>query len=231
MNEETISIDHHTYPLPEPFMVLATQVAVSRHVPLPSRSFRRFLMRISIGYPDATRTCDPAFTSPVKLRTSVVAADVSRAQAAVEEVRVDPALVGYVLGIVAATRRAPAVEPAPAPGAARRSIPGAGGRTRRAATREADHIKELAVPVLAHRPVARRGHHRVEREEETAPRSSNTGSAVNRAIQPLRAIAASFRQHAATIESWTRSFYLIAACGGARWMVLPRRDDRVGLAA
>src|SRR3984957_16647408 len=54
MNESQITVDNHTYPLPQPFLVLATQNPIEHHVtyPLPESQLDRFLMRIRMGYPD-----------------------------------------------------------------------------------------------------------------------------------------------------------------------------------
>src|SRR5688572_15222630 len=55
MNETQVTIENVTYPLPRPFMVLATQNPVEHHgtYPLPESQLDRFLMRIEVGYPDA----------------------------------------------------------------------------------------------------------------------------------------------------------------------------------
>src|SRR6478672_8983968 len=55
MNESQVTIENVTYPLPRPFMVLATQNPIDHHgtYPLPESQLDRFLMRIEIGYPDA----------------------------------------------------------------------------------------------------------------------------------------------------------------------------------
>ncbi|MGC4049875.1 MAG: AAA family ATPase [Paludibaculum sp.] len=54
MNERQISMDGHTYPMAEPFLVIATQNPVEHHgtYPLPESQLDRFLMRLRIGYPD-----------------------------------------------------------------------------------------------------------------------------------------------------------------------------------
>src|SRR5215470_6331894 len=54
MNENQVTIENATYPLPRPFMVLATQNPVEHHgtYPLPESQLDRFLMRIEVGYPD-----------------------------------------------------------------------------------------------------------------------------------------------------------------------------------
>src|SRR6266403_2811185 len=55
MNEVQVTIESHSYPLEQPFMVMATQNPVEHHgtYPLPESQLDRFLMRISVGYPDA----------------------------------------------------------------------------------------------------------------------------------------------------------------------------------
>src|ERR1700704_351947 len=55
MNENQVTIESTTYPLPRPFMVLATQNPVEHHgtYPLPESQLDRFLMKIEVGYPDA----------------------------------------------------------------------------------------------------------------------------------------------------------------------------------
>src|SRR6266513_1300577 len=54
MNETQVTIENVTYPLPRPFMVLATQNPIEHHgtYPLPESQLDRFLMRIEVGYPD-----------------------------------------------------------------------------------------------------------------------------------------------------------------------------------
>lgn len=157
MNEGQVSVDHRTHLLPQPFMVLATQNPKEYHgtFPLPESQLDRFLLRISVGYPDAEaeRQIITARARPEDLEPVIVAEEVRAAQAAVEAVRVDPALVDYVLEIVAATRRSSAV------------VVGASPRAAQALYRAAQahalvdgldyvlprHVKALAVPVLAHR--------------------------------------------------------------------------------
>ena len=53
MNESQITVDNHTHPLPQPFLVLATQNPIEHHgtYPLPESQLDRFLMRIRMGYP------------------------------------------------------------------------------------------------------------------------------------------------------------------------------------
>ena len=54
MNEGQVTVDAHSYPLPQPFLVVATQNPVEHHgtYPLPESQLDRFLMRLRMGYPD-----------------------------------------------------------------------------------------------------------------------------------------------------------------------------------
>ncbi len=163
MNEGQVSVDHHTHRLPRPFMVLATQNPREHHgtFPLPESQLDRFLMRISMGYPDAAaeREILTSRTATDALAPVMGAAEISEAQEAVDDVRVDEALVGYVLEIASATRRSPAV----VLGASPRAAKGLYRAAQAAALIEGadyvrpEHIKELAIPVLAHRLQLRGG--------------------------------------------------------------------------
>jgi MoxR-like ATPase len=112
MNEAQVSVDNQTYPLPQPFMVIATQNPVEHHgtFPLPESQLDRFLMRIRIGYPelaeerkvlDREQTLHPA----EELQPVVSVQETLDLQHAVEKVRMDDALLDYLLAVVAATRR------------------------------------------------------------------------------------------------------------------------------
>jgi MoxR-like ATPase len=173
MNEGQISVDHHTYPLPRPFMVLATQNPREYHgtFPLPESQLDRFLMRISIGYPDADAEREILVSSATSadLEPVLSAEEVCALQDAVERVRVDPALAGYILDIVNATRQSPVVALGASPRAARALYRAAQAA---ALVAESDYvrpgtIKELAIPVLAHRLQLRgEGGSELEREEK-----------------------------------------------------------------
>ena len=66
MSDGQVTIDGHAYPLPEPFMVIATQNPVEHHgtYPLPESQLDRFLMRIRSAIPTRRRTRDPAELRP-----------------------------------------------------------------------------------------------------------------------------------------------------------------------
>ena len=110
MNEQQVSLEGRTLPLPDPFMVIATQNPVDHHgtYPLPESQLDRFLMRIRIGYPDAAsereilrqREALSGDFTPGVLSTD----DLRELQDAVKQVAVDDAIVGYMLAIVERTR-------------------------------------------------------------------------------------------------------------------------------
>src|SRR6266704_5765240 len=56
MNEGQVTVDSHSYTLPQPFLVIATQNPVEHHgtYPLPESQLDRFLMRVRMGYPDSS---------------------------------------------------------------------------------------------------------------------------------------------------------------------------------
>ncbi|TAK04527.1 MoxR family ATPase, partial [bacterium] len=157
MNEGQVTLDSRTYPLPRPFMVLATQnpAEFAGTFPLPESQLDRFLMRISLGYPDreAERQVITDTPLPRQLQPVMQAEEVIEMQALTDRVRVEATLVDYILDIIAATRNSAAIFLGGSPRAAKSLY--------RAAQAFAllegydyvlpRHIKELAVPVLAHR--------------------------------------------------------------------------------
>jgi MoxR-like ATPase len=111
MNEGQVTVDVHSYPLPQPFLVIATQNPVEHHgtYPLPESQLDRFLMRVRMGYPgqEAEREILRSIAGAVQLENLqpvLSADDVLEMQQAVTRVRVDEALVNYTLEIVRKTR-------------------------------------------------------------------------------------------------------------------------------
>ncbi|MCL4219798.1 MAG: MoxR family ATPase [Phycisphaerales bacterium] len=112
MNEASVSIDGVTHGLPRPFMVLATQNPYDFEgtYPLPENQLDRFLMRISLGYPSAeveARLLDlrPAQSVLAELGPVISREEIIALQGAVDAVRVEESLRGYIVEIAAATRR------------------------------------------------------------------------------------------------------------------------------
>src|ERR1051325_9091335 len=101
MNEGQVTIDGHSHSLPRPFMVIATQNPVEHHgtYPLPESQLDRFLMRLRMGYPDATSERQIVRNSDRELpdvaAPGVPADEVLQIQDAVHRVTVDEALIDY----------------------------------------------------------------------------------------------------------------------------------------
>src|SRR5579872_3126844 len=111
MNEGQVTVDVTSYPLPQPFLVIATQNPVEHHgtYPLPESQLDRFLMRVRMGYPDqqAEREIlrsEAGAASLETMRPVLSGADLIEMQNAVTQVRVDESLVAYALSIVGKTR-------------------------------------------------------------------------------------------------------------------------------
>lgn len=115
MNEGQVTVENHTYPLPHPFMVIATQNP-SEHqgtYPLPESQLDRFMMRIEIGYPEEEDERQILLSQggdlpSVRLVESVLStSEVVELQQETLKVDVDKSLVDYMMAIVSATRRSP----------------------------------------------------------------------------------------------------------------------------
>jgi MoxR-like ATPase len=111
MNEGQVTVDVESYPLPQPFLVIATQNPVEHHgtYPLPESQMDRFLMRVRMGYPEGEAEKEilraAAGASQLEsMRPVLTAAEVLEMQQAAGRVRVDDALVNYTLEIVRRTR-------------------------------------------------------------------------------------------------------------------------------
>ncbi len=163
MNEFQVSLDHHTYPLPRPFMVLATQNPLEYHGthPLPESQLDRFLLRIRIGYPE--RVDEKAIlrgrglAAIEEVEPVLSPEDIMRLQAAAQRVSVDESILDYVMVLVEATRRTPLLALGVSPRGAQSLIRAAQAQAL-AAERDyviPDDIKELAGPALAHRVLVR----------------------------------------------------------------------------
>jgi len=111
MNDIQVSVDSHTYPLPKPFMVIATQNPMEYHgtYPLPESQLDRFMMRIRIGYPDPSDekvilTTQHLFQPASDLKPVLTAGEVLELQNTVDQIRMDDGLVDYLLALTRATR-------------------------------------------------------------------------------------------------------------------------------
>jgi MoxR-like ATPase len=162
MNEGQVTVDVNSYPLPQPFLVIATQNPVEHHgtYPLPESQLDRFLMRVHMGYPDgdAEREILRSAAGAAQLdslRPVLTGADVLEMQQAVTKVRVDDALVSYALAIVRKTRESEFLSLGVSPRGSQMLYRAAQAMAflegRNYCTPE--DIKPLVVPVFAHRVV------------------------------------------------------------------------------
>jgi len=161
MQEGMVTIDDKTFQLPAPFLVLATQNPLEHHgtYPLPESQLDRFLMRLTIGYPDEAAErlilleSSQAEELLDRIRAVLLPSQVLELQARVDEVRADPFLVDFLQEIVGRTRVEPRLQVGVSPrGAvalfkAARAYAMVQGRTFLAP----DDILTVAVPCLAHR--------------------------------------------------------------------------------
>lgn len=162
MEERRVTADGTTHPVPRPFMVLATQNSVDMGgtYPLPEAQLDRFLMRITVGYPDhaaeiavLTGAGPGTDTTPESLTPVVTAREIAELIAAAAEVQVADALYDYLVRVVAATRDLPDVRLGASP---RGSVALLRAVRVRAASQARPYafpedVKALAGPVLAHR--------------------------------------------------------------------------------
>jgi MoxR-like ATPase len=164
MAERQVTIDETTFPLPAPFLVIATQnpIELEGTFPLPEAQLDRFLMRIRLGYPDEPEEeemlarfehADPLSS----LQPVSGAQEVVRFQEVVQRTYVDPVLRTYVVRIVQATRNHAELELGASPRASiglyRASQALSAIRGREYVT--PDEIKFLAPLTLAHRVILR----------------------------------------------------------------------------
>jgi MoxR-like ATPase len=176
MNEAQVTVDGRTLPLPQPFLVIATQNPVEHHgtYPLPESQLDRFLMRIRMGYPSHETEKEilrkRASDDPVQsLEPIADVHDVLSMQEAVTQIKVDSSLHDYALEIVARTRKSEQLSLGVSP---RGTL-----MLQRAAQARAfldgrtfclpDDFKQLAVAVFAHRVVASSRHASLQRKSES----------------------------------------------------------------
>ncbi|MBM2843274.1 MAG: ATPase associated with various cellular activity, 3, partial [Anaerolineales bacterium] len=162
MEERQVTVDGVTYPMPTPFLVLATQNPIEYEgtFPLPEAQLDRFFLRISLGYPllaDEIRMLEgQQIQHPLDTLQAVALVDeVMEAQRKVREVRMVDELKRYILDLVTATRKHHEVYLGASP---RGSLALFRGAQAHAALAERDYvlpddIKAVAVPALAHRMI------------------------------------------------------------------------------
>jgi len=160
MAEGQVTVDGTTFALESPFMVIATQNPIEHEgtYPLPEAQLDRFLMRVSIGYPDPAAELEilerHGHGDVVGEVRPVLRLDHVRALAeAGREIHVAPALKAYLVELAGATRRHPAIALGMSPRATLALLRAARARALAAGRGYVipDDLKVLAEPVLAHR--------------------------------------------------------------------------------
>jgi len=165
MGEGMVTMDRVSYRLEKPFMVMATQNPIEQEgtFRLPEAQVDRFLLRLSLGYPDAEQEkemCRRAQVQhPIETLQAVTTADqILKCQRGVREICVGTEVSDYLVALTRATREHPALRLGASPrgslglfraGQALAAIEGKNSVT-------VGHIRALAEPVLAHRLLWRR---------------------------------------------------------------------------
>jgi MoxR-like ATPase len=159
MEERRVTADGTTHPVPRPFMVVATQNSVDMGgtYQLPEAQLDRFLMRITVGYPDHASEVavlkEAGAETPESLTPVATAREIAEFVEVAAEVQVADALYDYLVRVVAATRSLPDVRLGASP---RGSVALLRAVRVRAASQSRPYafpedVKALAGPVLAHR--------------------------------------------------------------------------------
>jgi MoxR-like ATPase len=160
MAEYQVTVDGRTYPVPYPFMVIATQnpIELEGTYNLPEAQIDRFLMRLSMGYPDREAELEivdniASRRRPVVLSPVVTTADIEMMTGVVERMFVSPAVRQYLVSVVRSTRDIAQLRLAASPrgtiALARASQAFAAAEGRPFVT--ADDVKHLVPYVLGHR--------------------------------------------------------------------------------
>lgn len=178
MGERQVTVDGVTYPLEAPFFVVATQNPLESQgtFPLPEAQIDRFLMRLSLGYPDreyerAMLDGHGAVSPLASLRAVCTRAEIIEAAAAVRQVTVSDKVKGYILDLVAESRTNARVRLGVSPRGAL-ALMNAAQAYAAIAGRDfvlPDDVRAVAVPVMAHRIVSR---------SQNAIRLTDTGESI-----------------------------------------------------
>ena len=160
MQEKQVTVDGVTMPLPQPFMVIATQnpVELQGTFPLPEAQLDRFLLKLVLGYPDMENEDNMLLrfeqSNPLEQLSAVTSAsEILDIRRQVQRIYVEPSVRHYILEIVGKTR----INPSIALGASPRASLALYRASQAMALVKGrdfvlpDDVKQLAVPVLGHR--------------------------------------------------------------------------------
>jgi MoxR-like ATPase len=160
MEERQVTVDGVTYPLPEPFLVMATQNPIEYEgtFPLPEAQMDRFLLRIHLGYPakafEVKMLSNQQLEHPINTLKQVVGVeDLLEAQQLVRQIRITDEIKRYIVDLVDTTRTHEELYLGASP---RGSLALFRTAQARAAVEGRDYVvpddvKAMAVPTLAHR--------------------------------------------------------------------------------
>ena len=109
MQERQVTIGHETFPVPDPFLVMATQNPIESEgtYPLPEAQVDRFMLKVVIGYPrhdEELTVVHRQLVDPPELQQALSLDELKSLQRAVFDVYVDPSLVSYAVDLATATR-------------------------------------------------------------------------------------------------------------------------------
>jgi MoxR-like ATPase len=109
MQEHQVTIGRETFPVPEPFLVMATQNPIESEgtYPLPEAQVDRFMMKVLVRYPSSAEEhaiVDRALRPAEPIRAMLTPEDLIKMQGRVQELYVDPAITDYAVRLVTATR-------------------------------------------------------------------------------------------------------------------------------
>ncbi len=109
MQERQVTIGHDTFPVPDPFLVMATQNPIESEgtYPLPEAQIDRFMLKVVIGYPqhdEELTVVQRQLVEAPDLREALSLEDLKALQRAAYDIYVDPSLISYAVDIATATR-------------------------------------------------------------------------------------------------------------------------------
>ncbi len=121
MEERQVSVEGQARALPDPFVVIATQNPIEHEgtYPLPEAQLDRFLLKLSVGYPNAEQEqtvlarhdagLDPHDLAAAGVRAVASLADLDAARSAVAAIRCEEPVLGYIVALARATRESPTI--------------------------------------------------------------------------------------------------------------------------
>jgi MoxR-like ATPase len=166
MQERRVTVDMHTHELERPFLVLATQNPIEYEgtYPLPEAQIDRFMVRVSLGYPDARAEAamlagHESGDRVLALGPVVDATELLAAQAAASRTHASPALREYVVALLGRTRQDERLAVGASPRAGLLLLRAAKARATLHGREHVlpDDVQALAGPILSHRLVVRPG--------------------------------------------------------------------------